>query len=389
MVLIKSKPIYLNTYIKNMENDFLSNLIFINLRLVKVDYKTKFVIKDFTPLHKRKVPSIFIKNIKKFENFENKMILFTKLIKDFPISEISPLNSEQLFYFYKSNFFKLYDNYLKNNKFLIITDKPNDIYAFYNNNINNFDVIFYNEMRNYLKKLNTQKFFNKFINNINLLQNVKYNNVFLSIRYFPDFLNDYFHQKYISNILQNINLILSKIKNNGNLILNIFINELELYKPLFKLLSVYFNGCDIIFNKLVDIPFSYYIIFKNFKIKNFNKYKIKLQKNINISYSWTDLLKSNKIYLYNKISNIPRKEIKNFKCFNKLNYNYNLLKNLINYIKLSFCSKDKFDFKNYEKYVLNYYKAAIINIINNLKKDNKNIPKKYLEFFNNYKNDFN
>jgi hypothetical protein len=297
MVLIKSEPINSNIYIKNMEKNFFSNLIFINLRLLKIDFKLKDITK-----YTKNIPNKFKEIIKKYENIEKKMIDFNNIYNEYPISKITLNIYDQLYFLYKSNLFELYNKYLKNNKFLIITDKPHDIYTFYNNNIKNFDIIFYDELKPYLKYLNTENFYNKSKNNIKLLKNKTYNNVFLSFRYYPYFLNDYFHQKFISNIFQNINLILSKIKNNGNLIIFIYINELNLYQPLFELLLIYFSECEIIFNKLVDIPFSYYIIFKNFKYKNFIKYKIKLQRKNIISKSWTDLFSSKKIYLYNYIS---------------------------------------------------------------------------------------
>jgi hypothetical protein len=383
MVLIKSEPIKSNIYIKNMENDFFMNFIFINLRLLKIDFK----LNNMTKISKN-IPIKFKKIIKKYENIENKMIDFKNLFNQYPISDITSKVYDQLFFIYKSNLFELFNKFLKNDKFLIITDKPHDVYAFYNNNIKNFDIIFFSELKSYLRYLNTENFYNKYKNNIKLLKNNKYNNVFLSFRYYPYFLNDYFHQKFISNIFENINLILSKIENNGNLIIFIYINELKLYQPLFNLLLLYFTDCEIIFNKLVDIPFSYYIIFKNFKYKNFIKYKIKLQRKNIISKSWTDLFSSKKIYLYNNISKITIKT-NQFNCFNELNYNYNLLINLVDYIKLSFIKKNKFDIYNYEKYIINYYNAAIINIIKKLKKDKKKIPKKYLEFYNQYKNNFN
>jgi hypothetical protein len=383
MVLIKSEPINSNIYIKNMEKNFFSNLIFINLRLLKIDYK----LKNMTKISKN-IPIKFKEIIKKYENIEKKMIDFNNIYNEYPVSNITSKVYDQLFFIYKSNLFELFNKYLKNDKFLIITDKPHDIYAFYNNNIKNFDIIFYDELKSYLKYLNTENFYNKSKNNIKLLKNKKYNNVFLSFRYYPYFLNDYFHQKFISNIFENINLILSKIKNNGNLIIFMYINELNLYQPLFNLLLIYFSECDIIFNKLVDIPFSYYIIFKKFKTSNYKKYKIKLQRKNIISKSWTDLFSSKKIYLYNNISKILIKT-KHFKCFVELNYNYNLLINLIDYIKSTFYFNNKFDIYNYENYFINYYKAAIINIIKNLKKENKKIPYKYLDFYKKYKNEYN
>lgn len=360
-----------NIFIEDMENYFVDNLILLNISITKPIPKSEF-LKYFD------YPKLNL-ILDKYDDYFNKLNKLNEFCNKYSISKLFlKSNNNFKFIIFNTHIFKLYDSYLKNNQFLIITNKFEHIYSFYNFNKKNFDIIFTNKPDDYTKNINKLNTYNLYKNNINELKNKKYDTIFLSFTYIPYFIKKFLHENYISQILENINLIFEKLNINGNLIIPLRLDYFSIYKNFIKLFNLFFENYEIIYNDFFDINISCYLVLKKFNNKKIN---INLQKNINIDYLYQNIFSQPNITLYNKISGISKSKPIYLK---ELEDNANKFTDYINFIKNTYLKNDKILINEYENYFENYYKNIIKKIIISFKNQNILIPSNFEKLITNY-----
>jgi hypothetical protein len=367
---IKAKIQKSNIFIQDMENNFFDNLILLNISMTKPIPKSEF-LKYF---NFEKLNLI----LDKYDNNFSKFNKLNQFINNYSPSKLFLKSNNLKFIIFNTDIFKLYDSYLNDNHFLIITNKFEHIYSFYNFNKKNFDIIFTKKPDDYTKNINKLNIYNSYKNNIEELKNKKYDTIFLSFSYIPYFIKSFLHENYISQILENINLIFEKLNINGNLIIPLRFDYFHIYKNLIKLFNLFFDNYDIIYNDFFNVNISCYLILKKFNNKNIN---IKLQKNINTDFLYQNIFTQPNITLYNNITGVSKSKPVFIK---ELEDNANKFTDYINFIKNSFIKNNEILFDEYENYFINSYKNIIKEIINQFKIKNIIIPSNFNKLITNY-----
>jgi hypothetical protein len=319
----------------------------------------------------------YLNIVNKNYDFFNSLDKINNLKKEYNPIEMFKLKGNYFNLFFKSEIYSIYHKYLKDELFLILTDKYTDYIGFNLLNIKNFNVLFFSDFKYYKSKNNTEKLLNKYNNQINTVKKNYYNNIFLSILNWP-FFNLYFNAyQSLSKNLEVLPIIFDKLNNNGNLILYFRLEFIDIFKNFFKLLSYLFEDFEIISH--LENDFFFYLICKKF-IKE-NSKNIKISKKIILTKDYNELYNNPNTYLLHNIKGVSKFK-HNF--INEIDSLYNFTKIQVDIRKNEFFNNNIFNNNKFEEFAINSYKNYIKNLLIKSKNMKIIITHKYEKLITNY-----